>query len=96
MNKYNRPHNVNDYKSALSPRQASKLARFNNAFIALNRDDKPIVVVDEGRKPEVTAMASEIFRMTVRDNPITGPNRVRHGAITWRSPEFNGKIGTHN
>ena len=91
MNKYNIPDNVNDHRNQLSPRQARKLARFPSAFIALNHDNKPIVVLDEGPKPEFTAMCSPIFRMTVRDR-----GDVRHGPISWYVPTFNGKVGTHN
>ena len=96
MNKYNTPNNPDTYHNHLSPRQTRKLARFSGTFIALDRNDKPIVVLDEGPKPELTSMCVPALRLRVNDNPITGPNRVRHGAITWYAPTFNGKVGTHN
>ena len=93
MNKYNKIPNdkVNEYRDKLSPRQANRLARFTNAFIALDRNDKPIVVLDEGVKPTVTAMALKANRLTVRD---TG--NVKHGPIQWFAPAKSTTIGTHN
>lgn len=91
MNSYNIPKDNNSYRDKLSPRQARKLARFKDAFIALNRNNTPIVVLDEGEKPEFTAMCVPALRMNVHDR-----GNVRHGAITWHAPSFTGKIGTHN
>ena len=63
MNTYNSPtpHRHSD----LSPRQANKLARFKQAFITTDRNDRPIVVLDEGPKPAVTAMAIYSNRLAV-------------------------------
>lgn len=93
MNKYNKVPNdkVNEYRDKLPPRQANRLARFTNAFIALDRNDKPIVVLDEGVKPTVTAMAIKTNRLMVRD---TG--NVKHGPIQWFAPAKSTTIGTHN
>ena len=90
MNKYNIPDNVNDHRNQLSPRQARKLARFKDAFIALDSNERPIVVLDEGPKPELTSMCVPALRMTVRDRGR------RRGPITWYAPKFSGKVGTHN
>ena len=93
MNSYNKvpADGINTARNELTRRQAAKLARFPSAFIALDRNGKNIVVLDEGPKPEVTAMCSEIFRMNVVDR-----GNVRHGSITWHAPSSTGKIGTHN
>jgi len=101
MNKYNIPDDSNNYREKLSPRQTRKLARFPSAFIATRPGSNgnytiPIVVLDEGEKPELTSMCVPALRLRVNDNPVTGPNRVRHGAIMWHAPVFTGKIGTHN
>jgi len=94
MNSYNKVHanDISTVRNQLTQRQANKLARFKDAFIALDRrDNKPIVVLDEGEKPEVTAMCIKALRMNVHSS-----RNVRHGSITWFAPSFNGKIGTHN
>ena len=93
MNKYNipAPENINSLRDRLSHRQANKLARFKDAFIAADRDNRAIVVLDEGKKPECTSMCVPALRLTVRDR-----GDVRHGPISWYVPTFNGKVGTHN
>ena len=96
MNKYNIPDNPDTCRNRLSPRQARKLARFKDAFIATRPDSSgnytiPIVILDEGKKPELTSMCVPALRLTVRDR-----GNVRHGAITWYAPKFTGKVGTHN
>lgn len=69
----------------LSARQTRKLARFKQARVTNDRHGNPIVVLDEGPKPELTAMCVPALRMTVRDR-----GNVRHGAITWYAPKYSG------